>query len=64
MNGVGWTFGLAQRAIDTFIGIDYQKIGAFMKAIDWADVNAVGEFAFDTVLGDYKSHDVLPRLGQ
>jgi len=34
-----------------------------MKAIDRTNIDAVGEFAFDTVFGDYKSHNVLPRLG-
>jgi hypothetical protein len=59
---VSWAFWFAKCAIDTFIRIDYQKVWAFMKAIDRANVNAVGEFAFDTVFGDYKSHIVNPKV--
>jgi len=64
VDGVGWALGFTEGAIDTFVGIDNQKIGTFMKAIDGAYVNAVGKFAFDAVFGDYKSHIVLPRLGK
>jgi len=63
VNRIGRAFRFAQGAIDTFVGIDDQEIGTFVKAVDRANVHAVGEFAFDAVFGNYKSHIVRPGLG-
>src|SRR5882672_10427569 len=47
----------AQRAVDALGGIDHQHVGAFAKAIDRADVDAVGVLALDATLGDDVGHD-------
>ena len=46
----------AHGAINTLIGIDYQKVGAFAETINRAYVHAIGVFAFDAGLGNYVCH--------
>jgi hypothetical protein len=55
-NRVGWAFRFAQRAINTFVWINDQKIRAFMEAVDRAYVYTIGKFAFDAVFGNYERH--------
>ena len=57
INGVGRTFGDANRAIYAFLGIDHQKVRAFSEAVYGADINAVGVLALDAVLGNDMGHD-------
>ena len=46
----------AQSTINTFIGVDNQKIRALVKAINRADFNTVGMLAVDTILAYNKCH--------
>src|SRR5690606_24153478 len=59
-NGLGRAFWLAQGAVDALIGIDYKEIRAFVEAIDRANLNAVGVLALNTVIGNNKSHGLIP----
>src|ERR1700723_2687219 len=59
LDRVGGTFGLAHAAIDALVRMDDQHVLALVKAIDGADFNAVGIFAFDAGFSDDVSH---PRL--
>ena len=56
-DGLGRTFRLAQGAVNTFLWIDDQKVGAFVEAVDGTDIHAVGVLAFDTILYNNVSHD-------
>src|SRR5690606_39438368 len=55
-NGVRRTFGYTDGAIDAFVWIDNQKIGAFLEAIHRTDIDAIGVFTFDAVFGHDVSH--------
>ena len=48
--------GDAQRAVDALVGIDDEEIGTLAKAVDRADVDAVGVLAADAALGDDVGH--------
>ena len=48
--------GNAERAIDAFVRIDDQKVGTLPKAVDRADIDAVGILATDATLGDNIGH--------
>src|SRR5436190_4066886 len=50
------TLGYAQRAVDAFVRVDYQHVRPLAKAVDRADVDAVGVLALDAALGDDVSH--------
>src|ERR1700678_3034062 len=47
LDGVGGTFRLAHTAIDALVRMDDQHVLALVKAIDGADLDAVGIFALD-----------------
>jgi len=53
---IDWAFWYAYGAIDTLIGIDYQKVGAFAEAVHWAHVYTVGIFAADAGFSNNVSH--------
>ena len=53
------TFGNAQRAIDALVRIDHKEVGALAKAVDRADVDAVGVLAADAGFGDDVGHEGL-----
>src|SRR5438067_8648900 len=55
-NGLDRAFRDAKRAVDTLVGIDHQKIRAFPKTIDRADIDTIGVFAADAALGYDVSH--------
>jgi hypothetical protein len=59
---VDWAFRYANCAIDTSVRIDGQEIGAFYKAINWANIHTVGVFALDAVLCHNVGHGVLGTL--
>jgi hypothetical protein len=59
LDRVGGTFGLAHAAIDALVRVDDQHVLALVKAIDGADFNAVGIFAFDAGFSDDVSHPGL-----
>ena len=66
INGIDGALWNANRAIDALIGIDYQEIGAFAKAVYWANIHAVSVFAAyagfgnDVSHGDFKVKAVQP----
>jgi hypothetical protein len=55
-NGIYRTFWLAQGAVNAFIWIDNQKIGAFVEAVNRTDLYTVGMFAFDAGVTYHKCH--------
>src|SRR6267154_2108565 len=48
--------GNAQRAVDAFLRVDHQHVGALAEAVDRAHVDAVGVLALDAALGDHGCH--------
>ena len=48
--------GLANTAVDTFVGVDDEHILAFVKAVDGTDLDAVSVFAFNASVIDDVSH--------
>jgi hypothetical protein len=62
VNGVDGAFGYADRAVDAFIGVDDEHVGAFAEAVDRAYIDAVGVFAFDTGFGDDMGHVVTRAI--
>jgi hypothetical protein len=52
-------FGNANCTVDAFIGIDDQKIGAFTKAIDGANIDAIRVLALDAFFSDDVGHGGL-----
>jgi hypothetical protein len=60
-NGVGGAFGFAEGAIDAFVGIDDQEVGALMEAIDRANIDTISIFALNAVFGYYESHFKCPN---
>src|SRR5476651_1140136 len=51
-------FGLADPAIDAFVGVDDQHVLAFIEAVDGTNLDAIHVLAADAGLGDDISHDV------
>ncbi len=49
-------FRYALRAIDAFVRINGQKIGALHKATHWANIHTVGVFALDAALCHNMGH--------
>ncbi len=61
VDGAFWD---ADCAVDAFIGVDDQHVGAFAKAVDGAYIDAVGVFAFDTGFGNDVGHFLALNLKQ
>lgn len=61
-DGVHRTLRFTQGAINTFIRIDHQHVGAFMETIHRADLDTIGIFALDTIFSDYEWHLHSPVL--
>jgi hypothetical protein len=55
-DGIGRALGNADGAVNAFIGIDHQKVGAFTEAVHGANVHAIGVLALDAVFGNDVSH--------
>jgi hypothetical protein len=55
-DGIGGAFGLADAAIDAFVGVDDQHILALVEAIYRANLDAVGIFAGDAGIIDDVGH--------
>lgn len=51
--------GDAQRTVDALLRIDGQEIRAFVETIDRANLDTIGVFAVDAVVGDYVGRDAL-----
>jgi hypothetical protein len=55
-DGIHRALRFAQSTVNAFIGMDNQKIGPLVKAINRADLNAVGVLTVDTILAYNKCH--------
>jgi len=55
-DGVYRALGFAQGAINTFIGVDNQKVGSLVKAVNRADLYTVGVLAVDAIFAYNKCH--------
>jgi len=55
-NGFCRTFRNAQGAIDALLRVDHQEVRTLVETVDGTNINAVREFAFDTVLSNNVSH--------
>lgn len=62
VDGINRALRDANGAIDAFIGIDGQEVGAFLEAIDRADVHAIGVFALNAGFGDNVGHFILTGI--
>ena len=49
-------FRYANGAVNALVGINHKEIGAFMKAVDRANVNTVSTFAVDACFADNVGH--------
>ena len=56
VDGVDRAFGDADRAVNAFIGVDGQKVGAFAKTVHGADIDTIGVLALDAGFGDGMGH--------
>ncbi len=56
-------FGNADGAVDAFVGVDDEHVGAFAEAVHGADINAVGVFAFDAGFSNDVGHGVAGIIG-
>ena len=59
LDGLGRAFRFADTAIDALIRMDDKHVLAFIEAIDRANLNAVGIFAFNAGFSDDVSHPEL-----
>ena len=62
LDGIGRAFGLADAAINAFIGMNDQHVLAFIEAIHRADFHAVHIFALDAVFSDDVGHSRVPAV--
>ena len=56
LDGFRRAFRLADPAIDSFVGVDYQHVFALVEAVHRADLDAVHELALDAGFGDDIGH--------
>ncbi len=56
-------FGDADGAIDAFVGVDDEHVGAFAEAVHGADINAIGVFALDASFSNDVSHSNSVVIG-
>jgi hypothetical protein len=59
INSVDGAFWNAHGAVNTLIGVDGQKVGAFAETVHGTDVHAIGVLALDTGFGDGMGHFVV-----
>ncbi len=59
LDGVGGAFGFAHAAVDALVRVDDEHVLTLVEAIDRADFDAVGIFAFDAGFSDDVSHPGL-----
>jgi hypothetical protein len=55
-NRLDRALGLAKRAVDALIRVDHEKVRSLVKTVYRANLDAVGEFAFDAGFGDDECH--------
>src|SRR5712671_7221763 len=64
LDGLRRAFGLAHAAVDAFVRMNDEHIGAFIEAVDGTNLDAVHVLALDAVLDDYIGHKQAPaRVG-
>ena len=57
-------FGFAHAAIDAFVGVDDEKVFAFIEAVDGTDLHAIHVLAGDTVFSDDIGHRGSADVGR
>ena len=63
-NGTFRAFGHAHGAVDAFVGIDCEEVGAFVEAVNRTDVHTVSALAVDAGFANNVSHFLLvSRMG-
>jgi hypothetical protein len=60
-DGIYWALRLAKGAVNAFVGVNNQKVRAFIKAVYRADFYTVCVFALNAVVANNKGHG-LPLL--
>jgi len=58
VDSINGAFGFTKCAVDAFIGVNDQKIWAFIEAVYGTNFDAVSMFAFDTVFYNNEGHSV------
>jgi hypothetical protein len=56
LDGFVRALGLTHTAVDALVGMDDEHVLALVKAVDGADLDAVGELALDAILVDDVRH--------
>jgi hypothetical protein len=59
LDGFDRTLGLTHAAVDALVRVDDEHVGAFIEAVDGANLDAIGVLALDAVLDDHIGHDKL-----
>ncbi len=60
VHGAFWD---ANGAVDAFVRINDEHVGAFAEAVHGADIDAVGVFAFDAGFSNDVSHGAAGKMG-
>jgi len=63
LDGVYRALGLADSAVDALVGVDDEHVFTLVEAVDGADCNTVGRFAFDAFLIDDVGYGPLQSNG-
>jgi len=61
-DGINRTFWFAKGAVDTLVGVNYQKVWAFVEAINRAYFYTISMFTFNATITYYKCHKFNPCL--
>jgi hypothetical protein len=56
INGIDRTLWNADSTVNAFVWINHQKIGAFTKAVNWANINTISIFTTDAGFGNNVGH--------
>ena len=50
---IDWAFRLTNTAVDAFVGVNDKHVLTLVKAVNWANLDAVHVLTFDAALIDY-----------
>ena len=56
---IDWTLRLTNTAVDAFVGVNDKHVLTLVKAVNWANLDAVHVFTFDAILVDDVSQSRL-----
>jgi hypothetical protein len=59
IDSIDGAFRYANRAVDALVRVNGEEVGAFAKAVNRADIYAIGVFAADTGFRNNVGHDSL-----